>query len=110
MATTTKTYSDTYTGTTTALWTEVIIAFKPNVTVTYSTSTAATSSPVMRYVLTDHFGSMNVVLDQTGNIIETADYYPYGAPRIDVKVGTTNEARKYIGEYYDNASTRLYIS
>jgi len=53
---------------------------------------------------------MNVVLDQTGNIIETADYYPYGAPRIDVKVGTTNEARKYIGEYYDNASTRLYIS
>jgi len=51
-----------------------------------------------------------LVTDQTGNIIETIDYYPYGAPRFDEKAGNFNENRKYIGEYYDSTSKLSYLN
>jgi RHS repeat-associated protein len=55
----------------------------------------------------DHLGSTNVVTDENGNVVQTLDYYPYGATR--VSVGTsTNEKRQFIGQFADD-STLSYL-
>jgi hypothetical protein len=36
----------------------------------------------------------------SGTIVETADYYPYGATTLDNATGTPQQ-RKYIGQQYD---------
>ncbi len=39
--------------------------------------------------------------DASGTVVETLDYYPYGGIRLDNKVGSTNEQRKYVGTEFD---------
>jgi uncharacterized protein RhaS with RHS repeats len=56
---------------------------------------AATGTAALRYVHPDHLGSTNVVTDQNGNLVQTLDYYPYGAIRITNST-STNEKRKFI--------------
>jgi len=53
-------------------------------------------------------GSTNVVTDQNGNLVQTLDYYPFGASRISVST-STNEARKYIGQFSDQNSGLDYL-
>jgi len=36
------------------------------------------------YFLTDHLGSIDVVLDEEGNVVERADYLPYGNDRLRI--------------------------
>ena len=43
---------------------------------------SATGTAAMRYVHPDHLGSTNVVTDQNQNLVQTLDYYPYGATRV----------------------------
>src|SRR5262249_34245552 len=67
----------------------------------------ATGTAKTRYVHADHLGSTNVVTDENGNVVQTLDYYPYGATR--VSVGTsTNEKRQFIGQFADD-STLSYL-
>jgi RHS repeat-associated protein len=68
----------------------------------------ATSTAVMHYILTDHLGGTNVVTDDANTIIQTLDYYPYGAPR--VKTGTDVSQREYIGQYYDEGTSLSYLN
>jgi RHS repeat-associated protein len=42
-------------------------------------------------------------------VVETLDYYPYGAIRLDNATGTTKEVRKYIGQEYDQATSLSYL-
>jgi YD repeat-containing protein len=56
----------------------------------------ATGSPVTRYIHPDHLGSTNVVTDQNQNLVQTLDYYPYGATRVSVST-STNEKRSSSG-------------
>src|SRR5262249_2320892 len=49
-----------------------------------------------------HLGSTNVVTDENGNLVQTLDFYPYGATRISVST-STNERRKYIGQFLDDS-------
>jgi YD repeat-containing protein len=60
-------------------------------------SGVATGTAQTRYIHPDHLGSTNVVTDQNENVVQTLDYYPYGATRVSVSSGT-NEPRKYIGQ------------
>src|SRR5712691_6824477 len=55
-----------------------------------------------RYVHPDHLGSTNVVTDENDNVVQTLDYYPYGATRISVAT-STNEKRKFIDQFSDDS-------
>ncbi|MBU0706299.1 hypothetical protein KJ657_03415 [Patescibacteria group bacterium] len=50
---------------------------------------AAEGDETTYYLLTDHLGSVDVVLDESGNVVERRDYLPYGSARAEV---TTPEA------------------
>ncbi len=60
----------------------------------------------IKYIHTDNLGSTNVVTDETGAVVETLDYLPFGGVRVDKKTGSFSEQRKYIGQEYD-ADTKL---
>jgi RHS repeat-associated protein len=62
---------------------------------------AATGTAAVRYVHPDHLGSTNVVTDANQNLVQTLDYYPYGATRISNST-STNEKRKFIGQFSDD--------
>jgi RHS repeat-associated protein len=63
----------------------------------------ATGTAKTRYVHPDHLGSTNVVTDENDNVVQTLDYYPYGAARISTNSGT-NQARQYIGQFGDQSN------
>jgi RHS repeat-associated protein len=62
----------------------------------------ATGTAKTRYVHPDHLGSTNVVTDENDALVQTLDYYPYGATRVSVSTGT-NEKRKYIDQFSDDS-------
>src|SRR5262249_41945612 len=66
----------------------------------------ATGSAKTRYIHPDHLGSTNVVTDESGTIVQTLDYYPYGATRIST--GQNAESRQYIGQFADQSGL-LYL-
>ncbi len=68
------------------------------------------SEASVKYVHTDNLGSTNVITDDTGAIVETTDYYPYGSIRTDQKVGNFSEQRKYIGQEYDETTGLNYLN
>jgi YD repeat-containing protein len=50
---------------------------------------AASGTAAVRYVHPDHLGSTNVVTDQNQNLVQTLDFYPYGATRVSVQPAPT---------------------
>ncbi|MCP1846752.1 MULTISPECIES: glycine-rich domain-containing protein [unclassified Bradyrhizobium] len=62
----------------------------------------ATGSAQTCYVHPDHLGSTNVVTDASGTVVQTLDYFPYGATRIST--GQRVENRQYIGQFADPSS------
>src|SRR5215472_9952585 len=67
-------------------------------------SGVATGTAQTRFVHPDHLGSTNVVTNASGTVVQTLDYYPYGAARISTSVGGADSARKYIGQFADQSS------
>jgi len=65
-------------------------------------SGVATGTAKTRYVHPDHLGSTNVVTDENDGLVQTLDYYPYGATRVSVST-STNEKRKYIDQFSDDS-------
>jgi RHS repeat-associated protein len=63
---------------------------------------AASGAAAVRYVHPDHLGSTNVVTDQNQNLVQTLDFYPYGATRVSVST-STNEKRKWIDQFADDS-------
>jgi RHS repeat-associated protein len=63
----------------------------------------ATGTAKTRYIHPDHLGSTNVVTDENDNVVQTLDYYPYGATRIS-SATSTRERRQYIGQFTDDSS------
>jgi RHS repeat-associated protein len=45
----------------------------------------------------------------SGTILETISYYPFGGIRLDNATGTINIARKYLGQYFDSATSLNYL-
>jgi RHS repeat-associated protein len=62
----------------------------------------ATGTAKTRYIHPDHLGSTNVVTDENDKVVQTLDYYPYGSTRISSGT-STNERRKYIGQFTDDS-------
>jgi RHS repeat-associated protein len=60
--------------------------------------------------LTDHLNGTTVVLDQNKNIVETADYYPFGKIHFDNQANGYSEKRKYIGQEYDEETNLSYLN
>jgi RHS repeat-associated protein len=100
LATSTGVYSDTYTGSADYNWAMISAAFKPAV--------GGSASTTVSYLLTDHLEGTNVVTNASGSVVQTLDYYPYGAPRI--KTGSDVSQREYIGEHYDESSGLNYLN
>ena len=69
-------------------------------------SGVATGSPQTLYIHPDHLGSTNIVTNASGTVVQTLDYYPFGATRINS--GENTESRQYIGQFSD-ASGLLYL-
>jgi RHS repeat-associated protein len=70
----------------------------------------ATGTAITRYIHPDHLGSTNVVTDQSGNLVQLMDYYPYGATRIATSTYPTNEKRRYIGQFSDAQTSLNYLN
>jgi RHS repeat-associated protein len=77
-------------------------------------SGVATGTAQTRFIHTDNLGSTNVVTNASGTVVQTLDYYPYGATRISTNVGGADSARKYIGQFADQSldylNARYYSS
>jgi YD repeat-containing protein len=53
-------------------------------------SGVATGTAKTRYIHPDHLGSTNVVTDENDSLVQTLDYYPYGATRVSVATSTAS--------------------
>lgn len=69
-----------------------------------------TSTPKISHSYADHLGGTVAVTNNTGGLIQSLDYYPFGQIRLDQASTTFKAARKYIGEFYDPASDLSYLN
>ena len=53
------------------------------------------------YYLKDHLGNNRVVINQSGAVQQTNNYYPYGGTFASSTTGTNNQPYKYNGKEYD---------
>jgi RHS repeat-associated protein len=61
------------------------------------------------YFLTDHLGSTDVVLDDQGNVVERADYLPFGSGRLRTAgTGSPETDYKFTGKELDDESGLYY--
>lgn len=58
----------------------------------------------------DHLSGGSVLTNSSGGQEEVLDYFPYGTIRVDDKVGSFDEQRKYIGQEYDTATGLSYLN
>ena len=65
---------------------------------------AATGTAATRYIHPDHLGSTNVVSDESGNVVDNLEYYPYGETRLNQPTYPTNAQRQYIAQFKDGNS------
>ena len=69
---------------------------------------AETGDETTYYLLTDHLGSVDVVLDDEGKVVERRDYLPYGSERVtDAQPDATETDHKFTGKELDD-ETGLY--
>ena len=62
----------------------------------------ATGTAVTSYIHPDHLGSTNVVTNASDTVVQTLDYYPYGATRVSSNSGGfSGEKRQYIDQFAD---------
>jgi len=61
------------------------------------------------YYLEDHLGNNRVVINQSGAVQQTNNYYPYGGTFASSTTGTNNQPYKYNGKEFDtHASLNWY--
>ena len=66
----------------------------------------AEAAAKVRYFLPDHLGSTNVVTNETGAVVEVAEYRPFG--ELAAHSGTANVPQKFTGQRLD-AATGFYF-
>jgi len=63
------------------------------------------------YFLNDHLGNVDVVLDEEGNVVERADYLPYGNDRLRLDAdgdGKDNDDHKFTGKEKDDETGLMF--
>jgi RHS repeat-associated protein len=63
------------------------------------------STPAVKYVLADHLGSSNVLIDDSGSLVSFEEYYPFG----ETSFGSYAKKRyRYVGKEKDEESGLYY--
>lgn len=60
------------------------------------------------YLYTDHLNSINASTDNSGNLVNLFDYYPFGNKRISS--GTDITKKQFISQYFDNTTNLNYLN
>ncbi|WP_460793008.1 RHS repeat-associated core domain-containing protein, partial [Nocardioides maradonensis] len=66
-----------------------------------------TSTGVIQYFGTDQYGSTRILTNQTGAVVATYSYSPYGA--LDTHTGTADTPLRWNGQYQDQESGLYYL-
>jgi RHS repeat-associated protein len=82
--------------------------FSPDGTLLATVVGSGTSTASTTYLHPDHLGGTNVATDESGEVVQTLDYYPYGSQRI--ATGSFSEQRRFIGEEYDGDTELSYLN
>ena len=56
----------------------------------------------------DHLTGSNVVSNEQGSVEQLLDYYPFGGIRLDEKIGSFDEQRKFTGQEFDEDTNLHY--
>jgi RHS repeat-associated protein len=107
ISTSSGTVTDTWTTTASQDWVMAAIALRPATTT--SGGGGGPASTTIRYVANDNISGSSIVTDQTGAVVESLDYYPYGGQRIDTKTNYGGVRNKYAGTVYDALSGLNYM-
>jgi RHS repeat-associated protein len=62
----------------------------------------------VEYLLTDHLGGVDVVMDEQGNVVERRDYLPFGEERVSEVTGANKERHGFTGKELDSESGLYY--
>lgn len=80
----------------------------------FATTTAGGISYSPQYYLTDHLGSVRVIVDNAGEVVERNDYYPFGLRWDDGLLSNNRyryngkEEQSFIGLPYTDYGARMY--
>ncbi|PJE64865.1 MAG: hypothetical protein COU90_01205 [Candidatus Ryanbacteria bacterium CG10_big_fil_rev_8_21_14_0_10_43_42] len=97
----TMSWSNTVTGG--ADWSQSAASFKP-ATSEGGGETATTTS----YIHTDHLSGTSAITDDSDELVQTLDYYPFGSLRVDKQETNFNEKRKFTGYEFDDSTGLNY--
>jgi len=75
---------------------------------TIATVETASSTTTTYYNHPDHLTGSNVVTDQSGNLEQTLDYFPFGEIRLNDQFSDFDEQRKFTGQEYDDDTNLHY--
>jgi len=102
-----------FTTTTSNPWAAAIATFLPQTTSSSSTGTITT----LRFMHPDHLGSLGVVTNASGTVVQVLDYYPFGSTRINTTSnGFSGEKRQFASmerdasTNFDYAQNRFYAN
>ncbi len=74
----------------------------------YYTTGGSGATTTIAYVHTDHLGGTSAITNDHKEIIQTSDYYPFGATRFNTQKTDFNERRKFTGYELDNSTGLNY--
>ncbi|OGZ43263.1 MAG: hypothetical protein A2719_01055 [Candidatus Ryanbacteria bacterium RIFCSPHIGHO2_01_FULL_45_22] len=66
------------------------------------------STTTIAYIHQDHLGGTHAITDSNGELVQTADYYPYGSLRVNNQAANFNEKRKFTGYEHDDSTGLNY--
>lgn len=87
----------------------LLATVKPSL-VTINRSDPLSLGPIIYYIHSDHLGGTNVVTGSIGNVVEVADYLPFGKIRLEEQAGSFTENRKFTGHKYDAETDLNYMN
>ncbi len=71
---------------------------------------ATVEGSTLYYNHQDHLTGSNVITDESGALVETIDYYPFGLIRLDEKTSSFTEKKKFTSHYFDTDTSLNYMN
>jgi len=87
----------------------VLLASGPLLSLKPAPSVSGQTDETTYYLLTDHLGSVDVVLDEQGNVVERRDYLPYGQKRaVHEELNAPDTTQGFTGKELDDETGLNY--
>ena len=67
------------------------------------------ATTTIQYVHTDHLSGSSVISNDSDEVVQVMDYYPFGELRVDEQTTTFNEKRKFTSHEYDDSTNLSYM-